>query len=189
MRMSWSLFRIQKKRSGFTLIELLVVVAIIGLLATAATVQYNRAQQKAKALKILSDFKTIEKGLILYMTDQQRVTWWSQAELAGAGTNDFTSIIIENPGLREFIPVMPVPNSGSYLYDNDSDIYDPDGDYCGAWNAGVGVYVMRSQIYPETINILDQMVDDGDGQSCGKIVYNDTYFLYKLANDENSSSF
>ena len=52
--------------SGFTLIELLVVVLIIGLLATVALPQYNKAVRKAHGTEALATLDTVEKALTNY---------------------------------------------------------------------------------------------------------------------------
>lgn len=54
-----------KARSAFTLIELLVVVAIIGLIATVATLFINSARVSARDNKRLADMVQVQKGLEL----------------------------------------------------------------------------------------------------------------------------
>lgn len=52
---------------GFTLIELLVVVLIIGVLASIALPQYEKAVAKAKVAEVLPWFKKIKEGRDLYL--------------------------------------------------------------------------------------------------------------------------
>lgn len=54
---------------GFTLIELLIVVAIIGILASMATVNFLQAQVRAKVARVKADSATLRTGLELYNVD------------------------------------------------------------------------------------------------------------------------
>ena len=54
-------------KRGFTLIELLVVVLIIGILASVALPQYQKAVEKARASEILSNFNALSKSAELYL--------------------------------------------------------------------------------------------------------------------------
>ena len=60
--------------SGFTLIELLVVVLIIGILASVALPQYEKAVEKSRAVEALSFFNTLEKAEKSYQLATGRYT-------------------------------------------------------------------------------------------------------------------
>ncbi len=55
-----------KSKRGLTLIELLVVVLIIGLLATVALPQYNKAVKRARGTEAVATLDTVEKALTNY---------------------------------------------------------------------------------------------------------------------------
>ena len=53
-------------KRGFTLIELLVVVLIIGILASVALPQYNKAVEKSRMAEAWATVSSIENAIALY---------------------------------------------------------------------------------------------------------------------------
>lgn len=54
------------KNAGFTLIELLVVVLIIGILASVALPQYQKAVQKTRTMRLISLLRSISEAENVY---------------------------------------------------------------------------------------------------------------------------
>lgn len=63
-----------KNKNGFTLIELLVVVLIIGILASVALPQYNKAVNKARLSEVWTTLKAINDAYgVFYMGTGQAI--------------------------------------------------------------------------------------------------------------------
>ncbi|MBP9748785.1 prepilin-type N-terminal cleavage/methylation domain-containing protein [Patescibacteria group bacterium] len=90
---------------GFTLIELLVVIAIIGLLVTAAVASFSYVRERARDTKRVSDMKTMQKALEMYLTTNSRYP------IAAADTcltnADVISQAVKNAGAMIEVPVDP----------------------------------------------------------------------------------
>ena len=75
---------------AFTLIELLVVIAIIGILAGIAIPSLNRAFERAKVTKDMSNLRQIGTAMQMYLNDKNGVLAWYQ----------------ERPGMDDCSPVI-----------------------------------------------------------------------------------
>ncbi len=155
---------------GFTLIELLVVIAIIGLLSSVVLSSLGQARQKARAAQILSDFKQIEKALVLFADAQNVQNWWGENAFPGgptSGGNPAISTFLDaGDPLTAYLPKIPVPpntDGTSYGYDNDLDTQA-----CGGV-AGRGVNILLNASNGAMFTILDDIVDASDGALCGKL--------------------
>ena len=62
------------RMGGFTLIELLVVVLIIGILASVALPQYQKAVIKSRTVETKTMLANLEKGMQLYLLENDNVT-------------------------------------------------------------------------------------------------------------------
>ena len=87
------------KQSGFTLIELMIVVAIIGILASMAAVQYRGTQRKAKEAALRENLYVLRNCIDQYFTDKGKYP-------------DSLESLVDDGYLRK-IPVDPITESDS----------------------------------------------------------------------------
>lgn len=183
------------RNKGFTLIELLIVIAIIGILATIVLININSARKKAKAAKAVSDLYQIEQALSAWGIDEGITKWWHE-DTWGAPTDEpRISWLVENTSLGVWLSTSPQLDTNLYVYDNDDDTFDTDGDGCGDFQPWRGVHLnIWDESLIEVVEIMDKMVDKGDGDICGKIVWDPEgaggYFIgYRLGNNSDDLKF
>ena len=178
---------LRKVYKGFTLIELLVVISIIGVLSSVVLASLDTVRTKAKASKLISDFQQIEQALIVWGSSSDILSWWHE-DTWGAPTDEPTvTWLIQNTSFSEWMSGDPLFEGGQYVYDNDNDIFDDDGDGCGTlWR---GPYVLVRGFFLAIAQEVDRQVDGGDGQVCGKIVWNTGGIGYLLGNGSQDIGF
>ena len=76
--------------AGFTIIELLVVISIIALLIGLLLPVLGRARDSAKAVKCLSNMRSLGQAITLYHADE-RLTFPQPAQEGGLAVNGSTS--------------------------------------------------------------------------------------------------
>ena len=82
---------VNMKKQGFTLIEVVIVIALIGILSSVLVPAYEKAGERAKNAKLISDMQVLDSALILYQLDKGQLPATLQ-ELAPeyiAGTNEY----------------------------------------------------------------------------------------------------
>ncbi len=185
----------KKYFKGFTLIELLVVIAIIGTLSSIVLVSLNTNRKKAKAAKLMSDLKQIEKAFITWGIDEEISEWWHEDEWGAPTDEPEVSWLIENTSLGEILLSSPDIDANIYVYDNDGDTFDTDGDGCvdGYIYQGVNLNIWDRDLL-DVIEIVDEKIDGGDGPLCGRVVWDEGgaggYFIgYRLGNNSRDIPF
>jgi type II secretion system protein G len=143
------------KRYAFTLIELLIVVAIIAILAAIAVPNFLEAQTRAKASRVIADFRTIATALEAYRTDN--ISYPPTGTRNDLGNEGF----IEPPSarLRKLTTPIPylssVPGPSPFIPPNAPKNYTSDFQY-----STKKFYLAR---YPADNAYLNGMIAVGDG--------------------------
>ena len=83
----------QLGRYGFTLVELLVVVLIIGILASVALPQYNKAVRRARFSEVATTFNSFSKAIDVWLLENGGYP--DEAIFTGNGTSNHASLDIE----------------------------------------------------------------------------------------------
>ncbi|MFW0871322.1 MAG: type II secretion system protein [Patescibacteria group bacterium] len=159
-------------KQGFTLIELLVVIAIIGILSLGIFTQLESARTQARAARAVQMFQQIEKAIQVEYASVARYP--RENEMPG----DDINTIINNGYLSGLSPNVDYKIDGKDVrYDNDGDSRE---ECSGVTTAGASLYVEMSD---ELKTAIENLVDGGDGENCGKIRSFNSILLYRLQND------
>ena len=77
-------------RKGFTLVELLIVIVVIGILAGMMMLSSTEAVTSAKATKIISDMKNLQKAVLAwYLDNYDRFIWATDGSGTGGKGNGY----------------------------------------------------------------------------------------------------
>jgi prepilin-type N-terminal cleavage/methylation domain-containing protein len=183
-----------RQKKGFTLIEILIVTTIIGILGSILFISVNSVREKAKAIKIIGDLKSIEKGLIAWGLAEGISEWWDEDVWDAPSDEPTIEWMMENTDLGDWVSGTPRIDADLYVYDNDGNTFDPDGDGCGSvpWH-GVNLNIWE-QKFLRIVDLIDKKIDGGDGNSCGRVVWDNAgrggYFIgYRLGNNSDDLPF
>ena len=144
--------------------ELLISVAIISLLSSIALASLSGVRQEAKITGMAQNLKEIEKGLKLWMQDNNRTNWPQEY---GTRLEDF----INNYNIGSYLPKAPKPAFGSTRYTYQ---YAGDNFECGSSNYYDGVVFYVRGVPKKIGKQLNEKVEDdtnSDGTQdleCGK---------------------
>ncbi|NIO03013.1 MAG: prepilin-type N-terminal cleavage/methylation domain-containing protein [Candidatus Latescibacteria bacterium] len=133
---------LSKKRAGrgFTLVDLMIAVVVIGVLLGFGIHRYNRYKMSAKVAKTASEITSLATAFVAYMAAN---------EVYPPDSHEFLP-----PGMDEYIdPAIwadETPLGGHYNWEG-SDTYPY-----------VGLSIFQPTAPPEAIQLLDQMLDDGN---------------------------
>ncbi len=166
---------------GFTLIELLVVVAVIGLLSSIALASLSSAREKAAVASTITNFKQVEKALLLLADEEGISTWWQETSFCPSNC-DISFMIEDTNRLGKFLPLAPTPPIGTNLhYDNDLDSFA-----CGSGGPVYqGVNLGIRNVSMEFAQKVSVEIDGDNDLLCGRIRWDpsgDGSLFYNIAN-------
>lgn len=191
-------------RSGFTLLELLVVIAIIGLLASIVIMSTQDSRQKASYAQMLEQLHQIELALHLYASDHRNQwggSWpttmpptggqYQLRHLVNGTTAGATTNFPNFSNYMSSAPLTPIGND-YYAYLNKNrdittacpgilkvgpDVYEP--------GISIRIQLAAGAETDALVAYLDEKVDGGDGEDCGRLLYdwaNYHNLIYVIAN-------
>jgi len=120
---------------------------------------------------------------LILLKSAQGISIWPREN-----TNGWSATIKDISGIGEFLStsILPPPplNTSPYSYDNDGDLMGASG-CC----AGVNIYIYNTTYAPKYFDIVDDIIDNGDGSSSGRIrsLSGNAYIMYNLATKEDLS--
>ncbi len=161
------------KKRGYTLIELLMVISIIGILSVFIVSNIRAAQKKAQSAAVVVQSGQVEKAFFLAYIEEDRDTWWTEAEV-GINNPKISDIIeIETGPLSTFSHYFKAtPNdiiaNSEIRYDNDGNSSTPS---CDAGDIRKGVNLIIYRVSWQNTEALDLFYDKGLDGACGKIRY------------------
>ena len=113
-----------KSQRGFTIVELLIVIVVIAILAAISIVAYNGIQERGRDSNRLSDAKSIEKAIRIYLIKEGRLFVPTSVDASWETSNednpgDFMEILVSSNTLNS-VPLDPSNTSTKhyryYLY-------------------------------------------------------------------------
>ena len=140
-----------RRQRAFTLVEIAVVVVIIGLLAAIAVPTYRRVVLRSKATAAINDLRTFSTAFANFNLANSRypnVTGvpGDRAEIGNGVSEVFTN---------------PSPIGGKYLWHADpSGASTPPYGKAALGIVTVGAFKLSDDT--ELLELVDQMIDDGD---------------------------
>lgn len=138
------------KKHAFTLIELLVVVAIIGLLATLATISFSNSRTKARDAKRIADLRAVHTALRLYYDENGEYPHQtSYAVNSNANPTGWVPNIVAD-GYIAALPTDPLNTSGNTWLNNNYNYH-----YTSFSNDGYQSY-----------NLITQLEDSNNPNRC-----------------------
>lgn len=107
------------KKKGFTLVELMVVIAIIGILSSVVLASLNKARERARDAKRVTELKSLQIALALYYDKHRSYpSSGTSAEADGEaipGTGAGVLEVLRTENLVAVIPTDPT-STRSYRY-------------------------------------------------------------------------
>jgi prepilin-type N-terminal cleavage/methylation domain-containing protein len=103
---------LKMKRDGFTLIELLITIAIIGILAAAATTAYIGTTKKAARSEAYSNLESLRLLEENFFSDSGEYT----GNLGNANCDTIAKRDVNLDAIQEVLPLFKPGNAASFCY-------------------------------------------------------------------------